>query len=746
MTTGTTSTTVTANWTVVKDANGFPTVVGSGDAKVFVNNSTSPFSGEAWSDVDLMDAIPDGATITDLTFSVPVQLDGSRDSPSIACAPNLQFIDKTEYLDDDFLLGYGLFGSGGVGYLPDDNDPHTIDYENVAYASASGGGGILDLDAFAAALADVSTPVILAAQGPQGGATGTSITYSAPLTLTFHWETEDTDPPCDVPITLDLSTASFANPSGDQFGQYVDGIITGLAGNYAQYWFPFTLDATKRYQVTVTFDPSSPHDGDGNPLTSDRFVLLWCGQPGTELAGANGVQIGDAFSNTADTTTITIGPGADIDFGNWDDPDQGVAQGFTRLIFQTSQAGAVSQISIMKICTDDGPTPPVDGGGDDGPGSGGGSSGPTPPVGPGDAPDLAIGFLNPSNRRGAPTEVEVIVDGHWLSLNCGWGEPSWSTTWPGGSANASVTATGIPSRLTRRGLSVDLLFAGERVWAGVLNEPDADSGQLNAVGLFTLGDNFAAIDGSGDATTVPDVAIDAAIARGLRWKRRESISADAQDIDVSQGPVKLGELLDTYTTDNALRWYVDPDGYVATATDPTVPDLFVHPRAGNPTLADDNLATALIGRYRDSGGYATTPPVVDASAQWLGYQEDTIDLTGRGVITLTKAQNKLKAILKLGRARPTFADPIVLQYGMLLTHGQVPRALETARAGQMIRSLGDLDDTQQPGGRTWADIVIGQAEITDRTLTLTPIGAPARSWSDVVAAVLSRTRNGGSRA
>jgi len=184
---GTTSTTATANWTVVRDANGFPTEVSGDDVKIYVNASTPFFTGEAWSDVDLMDPIPSGATIIDLSVTLTVQVDGSQADPFIAINPDLQFIDKATYLSGTFLAA-GTFAAGGVGALPNDNDPHALDYVNSVYRVASGGAGIADLDAFAAALSNPSTPVILRAQGPGQASTGSGITYFAPITLTFTWE------------------------------------------------------------------------------------------------------------------------------------------------------------------------------------------------------------------------------------------------------------------------------------------------------------------------------------------------------------------------------------------------------------------------------------------------------------------------------------------------------------------------------------------------------------------------------
>jgi len=350
---GTVSTTVTANWTVIHDA----TV--SGD-------DVTVTSGEAWSDVDLMDAIPDGATITDLTFSLTAEITGSRQTPETPCAPRLQFIDKAEYLAATYLFGYGIFGAGGVGDLPDDNDPHFITYDNNTYGSVSGGGGITDMDAFAAALSNASTPVILAATGPQTASTGSSITYSAPLTITFTY-TEFL--PCDTDVDLDLSTAVFLDNSGTLSGQYVDGVICTTTDFLSpDFYFPdLVLDATSVYKVTVTYDSSSSHTvGTGREVYvagvhpgSEQDDVDTAFAAGGEYEGTVPVLWDTGFSTSGDIQSFVMGPGRgpgpvtdDVgDLPSWDDATVGVAQGFTAPWFETDPDAAVSAITIRKLCT-----------------------------------------------------------------------------------------------------------------------------------------------------------------------------------------------------------------------------------------------------------------------------------------------------------------------------------------------------------------------------------------------------------
>lgn len=549
------------------------------------------------------------------------------------------------------------------------------------------------------------------------------LTYTGP---------DELDLPCDTDVALDLSTAEqvtddhYAGDTGP-YGQYSDGVIWPIPSSTdpwvapsPEFFFAGLVTEAKPYKVTLTYDPDSVNDRGGR-----GFALASLPAGGEQDAMAAGSYEYDLYgggfgTDLPDTATVTIHPEAG-----------------KNIMFLTSYEGAVSAITIRKVCDDSlDPVSPEQGGTSGG--SGGApphdAPGPNPPSGPGaPAPNpVTGGYLTPGNRRAAPTGLEVTVDGAWLSLHCQWGDPRISSAWPGGCANASWTAQGIPSRLTRAGLDVAVKYAGQTVWAGVLAEPDTADGQMSAVGLFTLGQDFAALDSDGNATIVPDTAIAAAIARGLKWKRSGSISdAAVDDLDVSQGPITVGALLDAYCEAEAKRWGVDPLGYVYAATDPTVPNYYVQDFAPL-TPATDDLTTALVGRYYNGSGYATTI-VTSASEAWLGYHEQTVDLTGRGTITETRAQHILANLLKAGASTPSWAQPLVVTYGELQTAGQVPAALETVQAGTMVRSLGQLDDTQQLGGRTWVDVVVGAAELYQGQLSLTAIGSPVRTLSDVLA-------------
>lgn len=149
---------------------------------------------------------------------------------------------------------------------------------------------------------------------------------------------EDTvDLPCDTDVALDLSSAVFMVGDDGPLGQYVDGVICARDDvlTFPDFYFPgIVLDETKRYKITVTYDPTSPHD------SGDRGVWLSQVDAGDEQASwattAEFADLGINGDNTGtDVVRITVQatkPGENI----W---------------FETDVAGAVSAITIRKLCT-----------------------------------------------------------------------------------------------------------------------------------------------------------------------------------------------------------------------------------------------------------------------------------------------------------------------------------------------------------------------------------------------------------
>lgn len=336
------------------------------------------------------------------------------------------------------------------------------------------------------------------------------------------------------------------------------------------------------------------------------------------------------------------------------------------------------------------------------------------------------------------TGVEVRVNSRWQALDGFYGDVEFATCWPGGSDSLTWTASG-PQRRLLGALPVLGQFGPLPVFSGTLTEPDASQQQLTAQGLWRLGNNYAALDGSGNATATVDVAVDQAISRGLPWTRPTSISAVPVNLDVSSSPATVASLLDAWTLESGQRWGVDVNGRLFAKPDPTVPAYQTLPMAGGLGFALDDYASTLVGRYINVVGnvYATTS-WTDAVAQLQhGHAETTVDLTGRGPITTAVAQGILATMLALGASTPQWTSTLTLTYGELLTPGGVPIALETVTAGQVVRVRGGYELAQRLNGAMYLDVLIGRTQLAGGKLTITPMQTAPRNFVDVIADALS---------
>jgi hypothetical protein len=340
--------------------------------------------------------------------------------------------------------------------------------------------------------------------------------------------------------------------------------------------------------------------------------------------------------------------------------------------------------------------------------------------------------------------LTIQVNGRWLHVDTLFGDIEMSTVWPGGSDELSW-AMGTTAPYPFFGAELVTACLGPvPVWAGQMLEPDPSQDRIVAQGAWHEGDGFAALDGSGNATAVPDTAIDQAIIRGLRWTRPTSVSNVAVDLDVSQGPVTLNELLDAWSEQSGLRWGVDPTRVVVTKADDTTPTYMTLPLDDGLGYARDTYASTLIGRYQTSTGYATATRTNAVAEAAHGHVESVIDLTPRGVLTSTKANTILDNLLALGRAVPQWTTGIDLTYGELLMYGGAPLALEAASAGHVLRVRSGFDLAWRLQSQLYLDIPIGRTQLSDGVLTLQPSDVAARSLTDVLTKALNKKkrRNG----
>lgn len=329
------------------------------------------------------------------------------------------------------------------------------------------------------------------------------------------------------------------------------------------------------------------------------------------------------------------------------------------------------------------------------------------------------------------------VGGTWLRTIGPYTDLTMSHVWPHGSEQLSwrMSPTFRHSLLERGGLLVEGFDTGQRIWRGRLAQPATD-GQFTASGSWSEAAGVLAIDGSGNATNVPDTAIDAAISRGaVSWTRPASVSSAAWG--TASEPMRLVDLLDQAMAGLGIRWYVNADGEARALADPTTP-AFVIPQVATGqglTLADDDYYSHLTGTYLAAGPVFVTVTVGDAAAatRW-GRREALVDLTDMGVITAPTATAQLNARLALTGARLQFAESLQVGYGQITTTGGTPVALSTPRAGQMVRLVGVTDNSRPGGNLPYTDIVIGRSAYTDgeATATLSPVNLASRNLEELL--------------
>lgn len=315
-----------------------------------------------------------------------------------------------------------------------------------------------------------------------------------------------------------------------------------------------------------------------------------------------------------------------------------------------------------------------------------------------------------------------------------------STVWPGGSDELTWVMGSRPLRRFSGGELVQGYLGPVCVWSGTLNEPDPSQDQQAAQGLWRQGDAFDALDSGGNATTVPDTAIDQAISRGLLWARPFTIASTTVDVDVTQGPVSVSALLDEWSKGNNKRWWVTPSGNVIGVADSAAPLWQTFPLDSSLGYDLASYASTLVGRLKTSGGYATeirTDTVAEAAH---GHKEQIVDLTPRGVITAGQADIVLDNLLAFGAAVPAYTKTLQVAYGEILNRGGAPAALENVYAGPYVRVMGGVDLAQRRNSAMYLDVQIGRTQLSEGTLTISPMQLTGDTLADQLAEAVNKRR------
>jgi hypothetical protein len=331
---------------------------------------------------------------------------------------------------------------------------------------------------------------------------------------------------------------------------------------------------------------------------------------------------------------------------------------------------------------------------------------------------------------------EVFVAGRPLTSIDWWGELTVAHRWPLGSWEAAwsmpLQPWRRPPQLTANA-AVEVRVGGWPIWAGNLAEPDWATGRFAAVGACRQGETAICLDSGGNTTSIPDTAVDQAIARAaVNWTKPASISAVAfAPTAETRAPNYVAALLDAYALSANKRWFVDQWRAVRLADDPTVPTAAVMPDNGVLGVATETQAAKVYARYLDStsGAYATV-------SYGSGRPERGVLLDPEKVGSLSAAQAtaRAQAIWAPLQAQTGWTNGITVAEGELLTLGNRPKALWNFAAGQMVRLLGVRD---MRGLSTNTDVVIGESVWNpgQQTLTINPVGMVDRDFASIIESV-----------
>ena len=287
-----------------------------------------------------------------------------------------------------------------------------------------------------------------------------------------------------------------------------------------------------------------------------------------------------------------------------------------------------------------------------------------------------------------------------------------------------------PSWLVK-GAPAEVRLGGWPMLAGALLEPDWSDGSLSIAAAANEGSTTACLTAAGTTTNTADVAVDAAIARSaITWSRPGSISATPLSAsgDETADLNPLSDLLGDVAEVLGARLYVDASRRLLKTIDPTAPEVFVLPGAGELAWTTEAQATRVIGRWQDATGNRFTTMV------GTGAIEQMVDLTVMDAMTVTSATALLSNILARASAGG-WANGLTLAAEQLIGTPHLADVADRVGRGLMIRNLGQIDPRGDRLPVGYVDVVIERSEwhVDDRQIILTPRGMVARDWATVLA-------------
>jgi hypothetical protein len=364
-------------------------------------------------------------------------------------------------------------------------------------------------------------------------------------------------------------------------------------------------------------------------------------------------------------------------------------------------------------------------------------------------------------RRDASQLVSLAADGtdrRHLGQYGHVGSLTYSYALPGGCDQLSATLIpagpgGPVPRFTALdpGRIISVYRGGSEVWEGILDDPAPTAGgwTLSAHGAGTYGTDYMAKYSSYGTAGQPVTTAIARTPYPLRWTAPASWPGDLYlDQPPDDASVTVTDYLNIVTGPAGYTWYV------RTSSRGNQLSIFTTPTAATRLLvATTAQARTLFGYYTDlwlryqatadsptSGAaatYATTSVANTAQRARHGRKETYADLSSAG----TKSSGAAQAVGGKLMARyqaASYAGPLVVRPGQLLTLGGTPVDLGCEQAGEVYRLIlagGGYGGEVAPsppvtvlgGGYSWDDVA-QQASITPYQYAASDLAGMLSSW------------------
>lgn len=348
--------------------------------------------------------------------------------------------------------------------------------------------------------------------------------------------------------------------------------------------------------------------------------------------------------------------------------------------------------------------------------------------------------------------MDVKVAGRWLQQHGAVSSVTWSDRWGEGPCGPDLASCsfavdpGNDARWLRVGQPAEVHDDHGLVLGGVVAEVGRGfPREIHIRGWARRGEDYDAVDGSGNPTNTPQTAVQQAIGRGLQWNGYAAFSSSS--IGTTEPTTRrLNDLLTQWATTTGQRWGVDAHGNTFVTADPTAAtdgvDYYLDAEGLDIGVADDGFFTRVRARYVsgvDGGGNPSawsTATADDATAQAeFDVIEYPMDLTALGPISPTTALSYAAQQLAL-LTQPQWLSRARVTIGQLRTPGGNVAHLPAVRAGQLLRLHNVPTNIGGIRGELGIDVVIGETQHSDddpASITIAPVNLAVRSLADEIA-------------